>query len=633
LFKESLDPADEDKMGRTATSLKAIWRSLPQGGVLPRETWLRRHDRIVLLVWLHAVAIFFFATARGGVVHGLQEAAIVAAAAAVGGSKRFSRQTRAAAVTLGLVASSAILVHLSQGLIEMHFHFFVVVGVISLYQDWIPFLLAIGFVVVHHGVFGVIDPEAVFNHPAALKAPWKWAAVHGAFVLAESVVLLIAWRVNEKGFRDALTGLVNRSLFEERIRQTLASSKQRSEILSVLFLDLDEFKGVNDDLGHAAGDELLIAVGERLRGCVRGRDTVARLGGDEFGVLLEGSDAAMAAQVCERIFEMLTPPFMLHGKELLVTVSIGVATNAGDPTTEAILRNADVAMYRAKGHGRARYEHFDPGMHARTVSRLETRAELQRALEKEEFVLHYQPIVDLRSHRFIAVEALVRWNHPTRGLIFPTEFISIAEETGQIVAIGGWVIEEACRQMRLWLRHEPAAAGLRLNVNLSPRQLRDPTTADRVAAALTRNDVRPDCLVLEITESALADEFEEETTERVNELKSLGVKIAIDDFGTGYSSLARLGRLRVDSIKIDKSFVDGLLHGPEDSALARAVLRLGNTLGIETTAEGIETTMQLSTLQDLGCALGQGFYLSRPVEPSHIAALLSERETEMAASA
>jgi len=575
-----------------------------------------------------------YSLARGyGLIHGLQEGGVVAVAAALGSSKRLPRQIRAGAATLGLVASSALLIHLSGGLIEMHFHFFVVVGVISLYQDWKPFLLALGFVVLHHGILGVFDATAVFNHPAALRSPWKWAGIHGMFVLAESVVLLIAWRVNERGFRDALTGLVNRALFEDRIRHTLAAAEQRGDELAVLFLDLDEFKGVNDDLGHAAGDELLVAVGDRLRGCIRGRDTAARLGGDEFGILLDGAGPALATDVCERIFLSLREPFMLHGKELLVTVSVGVATNVQHPTTEQILRNADVAMYRAKGNGRARYEHFDPEMHARTVSRLETRAELRRALEQNEFVLHYQPIVDLAAGRIVAVEALLRWIHPTRGLVFPTEFIHIAEDTGQIVEIGGWVIDEACRQMRWWRALEPATAALRLNVNLSPRQLRDPTTIDRVAVALMRNDLDPGHLVLEITESALADDYEAATALQLGQLKELGIRVAIDDFGTGYSSLARLGRLRVDSIKIDKSFIDGLLHGPEESSLARAVLKLGSTLGIETTAEGIETTAQLKTLQDLGCSYGQGFYLSRPVEAKHLPGLLSDRVDEAAASA
>jgi diguanylate cyclase (GGDEF)-like protein len=579
-------------------------------------------------VWLHAAGVFVYALVRGNPpLHSLSESLIVVVAAAVGGSKGLSRSVRAGAATLGLVSASAILTHLSGGLIEMHFHFFVMVGIISLYQDWMPFLLALGFVVAHHGVLGALDPEGVFNHPAAINHPWKWAGIHGGFILAESVVLLIAWRVNERGFRDPLTGLANRLLFEDRINHTLDRANERGGTLAVLFLDLDEFKGVNDNLGHAAGDELLVAAAERIGGCVRGHDTVARLGGDEFAILLDGGDPTSAAEVCERIFEALRRPFVLHGKELLITVSIGVATNADRPTTEGILRNADVAMYRAKGNGRARYENFDPEMHARTISRLEMRAELKRALEHEEFVLHYQPIVDLETDRLVSVEALIRWKHPTRGMIYPLEFITVAEETGQIVEIGAWVIDEACRQLRHWRTQEPGASDLRLNVNLSPRQLRDPTTADRVAAAIWRNGIKPECLVLEITESALADEHEEQTAERLNQLKDLGVKLAIDDFGTGYSSLARLGRLPVDSIKIDKSFVDGLLHGAEDSALARAVLKLGGTLGLETTAEGIETTGQLDTLRSLGCVNGQGFYLSRPMEADQVPALLTERAT------
>jgi diguanylate cyclase len=619
---------------RALDQARHVWRSLPKGGSLPQETWLRRHERIVLLLWLHVVAIALYSLAIGNsLLHTGQEATIVAVAAAFAGRRHIPRYFRASAATVGLVSASAVLVHLSGGLIEMHFHFFVMVGVISLYQDWLPFLLALGFVVVHHGLLGALDPAGVYNHPAAVGNPWKWAGIHGAFVLAESVVLLIAWRMNERGFIDPLTGLANRLLFEDRIEHTLSTAEERGGRMAVLFLDLDEFKGVNDNLGHGAGDELLVAVADRLKGCVRSHDTVARLGGDEFGILLERSNAEAAATICQRIFEVLAQPFVLHGKDLLVTVSIGIATNADKPSTESILRNADVAMYRAKGNGRARFQHFDPEMHKRTVSRLEMRAELQRALAQEEFVLHYQPIVDIETGRVVSVEALLRWNHPTRGLVFPTEFIAIAEETGQIVEIGGWVIDQACRQLRRWRAVESTAAGLRLNVNLSPRQLRDPTTADRVATAILRNEMDPSLLVLEITETALADEYEEETSRRLAELKSLGVKIAIDDFGTGYSSLARLGRLKVDSIKIDKSFVDGLLHGAEESALARAVLKIGGTLGLETTAEGIETTAQLDSLRALGCDFGQGFYLSRPVEADKIAGLLIERSARAAVSA
>ena len=610
---------------RLSGAARHLWRSLPKGGSLPQETWLRRHDRIVLLVWLHAGGVFVYALVRGNSpLHSLQETSIIAAAAVIGGSRGVRRPIRAGAATLGLVSASAVLTHLSGGLIEMHFHFFVMVGVISLYQDWMPFLLALGFVIGHHGILGALDPRGVFNHPAAINHPWKWAGIHGAFILAESVVLLIAWRVNERGFRDPLTSLANRLLFEDRIKHTLMHANERSGSLAVLFLDLDEFKGVNDNLGHSAGDELLVTVAQRLRACVRGHDTIARLGGDEFAILLDGGDAVSAGEVCERIFEALRTPFNLHGKELLVTASIGVATNSDHPTTEAILRNADVAMYRAKGNGRARFEHFDPEMHERTISRLEMRADLNRALEREEFVLHYQPIIDLESQTLVSLEALIRWRHPTRGLIYPAEFIAIAEETGQIVDIGAWVLDEACRQMRHWRSEFRAASDLRINVNVSPRQLKDPATAQRVAAAMWRNGLNPGCLVLEITESALADEYEAQTTERLRELKDLGVKLAIDDFGTGYSSLARLGRLPVDSIKIDKSFVDGLLHGPEDSALARAVLKLGGTLGLETTAEGIETTEQMGVLRNLGCVNGQGFYLSRPIEADQIPWLLSE---------
>ena len=384
------------------------------------------------------------------------EASIVAGATLAATSPKLNRKMRAVAATLGLFSSSAILVHLSGGLIEMHFHFFVMVAVVSLYQDWLPFLLGIGYVMIHHGFIGWLAPADVFNHPAAINQPWKWALIHAMFISAESTALLIAWRLGEEGFEDTLTKLPNSTLLVDRVAHALANSRRHGHNISVAFLDLDDFKTVNDTLGHHSGDQLLAAVAGRLTDCLRDADTAARLGGDEFALLLEATDETEATIVAERIQSSLREPFEIEGHEVSVQASIGIS-RSGPDTEDAgeLMRNADTAMYAAKGKGKARYECFSPSMHRDASKRMQVAAELKRATRDQELALQYQPIVDLHTGEIGAVEALVRWEHPNRGLMLPIDFIPVAEETGLIVDVGAYVLRNACQQARLWQQQFP----------------------------------------------------------------------------------------------------------------------------------------------------------------------------------
>jgi diguanylate cyclase (GGDEF)-like protein/PAS domain S-box-containing protein len=431
-----------------------------------------------------------------------------------------------------------------------------------------------------------------------------------------------------RAFHDALTGLPNRSLFTDRVGHALARRVREPGRIAVLFLDVDDFKTVNDSLGHAAGDELLVAIAKRLDDCLRGGDTAARLGGDEFAILLEDvSEPDEAAGVAERVIESLRPPFDIDGKRTFVYASIGIATSTGTPgeRAEELLRNADVAMYIAKRRGKGGHEFFEPDMHLAALKRLELKAELQQALERDEFVIHYQPAVDLASGRITGVEALVRWDHPERGLVPPLDFIPLAEETGLIVPIGGWVLREACRQAREWQQSHKGGPDLSVGVNLSGRQLQDASVVAEVQAALEASGLPPHSLILEITETVLLQDAEA-AAGTLGELKKLGVQLAIDDFGTGYSSLGYLDRFPVDIVKIAKPFIDGVAHGPDESAVAAAMITLGGTLGLKTVAEGIEDADQLAELRALACDQGQGFYLARPVAADGVDVLLSAGE-------
>ncbi|MFL5885067.1 MAG: putative bifunctional diguanylate cyclase/phosphodiesterase [Thermoleophilaceae bacterium] len=424
-----------------------------------------------------------------------------------------------------------------------------------------------------------------------------------------------------QAFNDPLTGLANRALLLDRLEHALARAKRNGTEVSIIFLDLDRFKLVNDSLGHAAGDELLVAVAERVHGSLRQAETAARLGGDEFAVLLEGETSASdAVRVARRIDDALRAPFTLHDREVTVTASIGIAS--GDGSAQDLLRDADVAMYRAKARGRGRYEVFEPGMHAEILQRLELEADIQRALDRDEFVLHYQPIVELGSERIVGLEALVRWMHPQRGLVPPGDFIAISEETGLVLPIGAWVLREACRQAAVWQAEIPLEAPLTISVNLSGRQLQQPTLAGEVREALGESRLAPGTLMLELTETVLMQDSEGAVAQ-LRELKELDILVAVDDFGTGYSSLRYLKSFPIDVLKVAKPFVDELANPEERGVLARAIVELSRNLGLGSIAEGIESSEQAARLRELGCAYGQGFLFARPLDAAAVTALLA----------
>lgn len=429
---------------------------------------------------------------------------------------------------------------------------------------------------------------------------------------------------HHKAFHDNLTGLPNRDLFLDRLRQALDRSSRDRVLRAVLFLDLDNFKVINDSLGHKAGDELLKVVAGRLRACLRPADTAARLGGDEFVVLLDGvTGVGDATRVAERIAEAVVRPIELGERQVVVGASVGIALTADhESQPEVVLRNADVAMYEAKKEGKGRTKVFDPGMFAQALRRLELGNDLRRAIEQEELRLYYQPKVLLGTDSITGVEALVRWEHPERGLILPNEFIPLAEETGVIVPLGWWVLREACRRAREWGEQYPAALPLGMSVNVSVKQFQQPDLVRGLAGILQEVGLEPSRLQLEITESMVMEDTEY-AAGLLRELKGLGVKLAVDDFGTGYSSLSLLRRFPLDELKIDKEFVDGLGQIDQDEAIVRLVIDLSHALGLEAVAEGVETVEQLARLREMGCDQAQGYYFWESLTGEEAAALLA----------
>lgn len=414
---------------------------------------------------------------------------------------------------------------------------------------------------------------------------------------------------------DALTGLPNRSLFTERLRHAMRRAARHPEdLFAVLFLDLDRFKDVNDNLGHFAGDELLRAVARRLEACLRPEDTVARLSGDEFAILLESiTEASDAGRVAERIEEALSFPINLAGSEVITSASMGIVTSSmAHDQPEQLLRSADMAMYRAKAAGRARYEMFDRTMHTDALARLQLETDLRRAVELGEFRLHYQPLVSLKTGRITGLEALVRWEHPSRGLVHPGDFIPIAEETGLIVPMGRWVLDEACRRMKEWQESHPRTEPLTIGVNLSAKQFSQPDIVDQIGSAVSASGINPRTLRIEITESAIIDKGTS-SANVLQKIRDLGVQIYLDDFGTGYSSLSYLHGLPIDAIKIDRAFVSNMDTDEKNLRLVRTILTLAEIVGVRAEAEGISTAEQLRELRSLNCEQGQGYLFSAPI--------------------
>ena len=707
------------------------------------------------ILWAHVVCLPLFSLSQGLAVGASIGGAIpVALAATAGTLPAAGRRARSVAVVLGLLTSSAVLVNAWGGQIEAHFHFFVMIAVLALYEDWLPFGVAVGYVVLQHGAFGGVSPESVYNHDGN---PWGWAAVHGGFVLAAGAASMVTWRLNEdmrsrmdaahrharetserfqlafhsgasgmaliapdghymsvnralceitgyseqellarsfhdithaddlatdvdhqqallegavdvyetekrylhrdghevwvriavtaargargevlyfisqaqdvttrrrfehelthRALHDPLTGLPNRALFLDRLRHALVRSRRHGDSIAILFVDLDRFKLVNDGMGHTAGDEVLQQAAKRLSAVARAEDTVARFGGDEFTMICEGAGSEDACQIAGRVLEAFVRPFAAEGRELHLSASVGIRVGeVGSESPDSLLRDADTALYAAKQHGRARFELFDPDAPA-SIDMLATEQALRLAMRHGELCLHYQPEVDLETRRITAVEALVRWQHPERGLVPPGEFIPAAEESGLIVPMGEWILREACSQLAAWRRAGTVDSRVRVAVNVSARQLSHPALPSTVSAALAGAELGSTVLCLEITESAIIHDTEVALA-NLKAIKRQGVAIALDDFGVGFSSLSQIRELPpVDVIKVDRSFTAGLGTNQSDSAVVNAVLSLTRSLGLTAVAEGVETESQLGLLRRLGCDVGQGLYFARPQPP------------------
>ena len=729
---------------RISTAAERLVAALPRTGSLPEEEWRRRHGVIVTVLWLHVPGIVVYGLFQGvGLGHLLTEVAPISVMAGIASSTRVSRRVRVVMTSIGLITSSAVIVHFSGGVIEAHFHFFVIVALISVYYDWLPFLVAIAYTALHHGIIGNLVPNAVYDHPSAIARPWLWAGIHAGFVLAASAATLLTWRMNEEDHKraeeaieslsrrnelilnsagegifgldrsgdvtfvnpaatrmlghaqvelegrsmhgvvhhilpdrrpcredecpvaatlrgegprhgnevyrrpdgtlfpieylatpikaetdtvgavvtfrditdrkDSLTGLEGRAWFIDRTAESLARAARHGTRVALFFIDVDRFKLINDSMGHAAGDEVLVAVAGRLEACLRAYDSVARFGGDEFVVLCEDlSTEVEAAVIAQRIMQTFETPLALSNGEVFASISVGIAMpSTAEVEPEALVRDADAAMYRAKRRGGRSYEIFDEAMRAHAETQLWMENALHRAIEGDELRLLYQPIVELATGRIVGAEALVRWEHPERGVLTPDSFIPMAEDTGLIVPIGEWVMMEACRQALAWQHQVSTSRPLRMSVNLSARQLTHRDLARTVGETLEAVGLDPSVLILEVTESAVMEDTEM-AIGVLRQLKALGVGLAIDDFGTGYSSLAYLQRFPVDILKIDRSFV-GALHTPEGRAIVEASITLAHALGLTDVAEGVETLEQVAYLRKLRCDTAQGYHFARPM--------------------
>ena len=593
--------------------VRRLAAQLPQGRLLPDAVWRRRHHSITVLLWLHVPALLAFAIVRGyGVVHSTSEMLLVISLAVVASVPRLGRGARSSAAALGLVACSALLIHFWEGQSEGHFHFFVVVSLLILYQDWLPFLIAVGFVVLHHGVLGSAMPDTVYGSEAAAAHPWSWALIHGAFILAASAANIVSWRATEQLLRDPLTGLAGRAIMYDRLRLGLRRAHRRSLHAGVIFLDLDRFKVLNDSLGHAAGDRVLVTASERLRDAVRANDTAVRFGGDEFVIVCEDlRDTDEAVAVAERLIAALRTPYFVDGHEIVLTVSAGIAVGGrgDDRSAEDLMRDADAAMYRAKETGKDRYVVFGEEMRTRALTRLADEVDLRHALRRGELHLRYEPQFALGSGRVRALEALVHWQHPTRGLLTPREFMALADETGMVIPIGEWALAEACRQLAVW-RGAGAAPGLVMSMNVSAHQLGDTGFTATVQQALRAGGLEARALCLEIPEAAVMDD-PAGTITALDRLRAIGVRLALDGFGTGHLSMSCLRELRFDTLKLNRVYVRDLAQ-PGGEAVLRGIVDMAHALASDVTAKGVATGSQLRALRAIGCDAAQGPLLARP---------------------
>jgi len=621
--------------GRGLARAAAGW--LPHGRTLPEASWRARHRAVVVLLLLHAVLF-----AVWGLIAALPAWAVVsnvavpALGAYAASRPHLPRGVRSGVAATTAMLTSAIVVHLMHGSIEAHFHFFAMIPIIALYEDWVPFGLAVLVVLLHHGVAGTIDPKSVYDHSDAWRHPWRFAVIHAVFFGSACIGAIINWRLHEKArdaettlaakmhhqaHHDQLTGLPNRVALLERGELLLAQAEEHGAPVAVLLIDLDRFKEINDVLGHASGDVLLAQVGPLMATAVRDSDVLARLGGDEFAAVLSHADEATAVAVANRLLELLAQTVEIDDITLQVDGSIGiaVATPGTGATIDGLLRQADIAMYAAKS-ARSGHTVFHSDQDKSTRERLGLLTELRQAMARNEIELHYQPKMALPTMELIGVEALARWQHPTRGLLGPYEFIPLAESTGIIVPLTLHVLEMALAQLATWRGdgHDFTVA-----VNLSPRCLAEPDLVGDVTARLAQYGVPASRLELEITENTLASD-PERALATLTQLHVAGVQISIDDFGTGYSSMSYLKRLPVSELKVDRQFVAGMLVNPEDDVLVRSVVDLGHNLGLTVVAEGVEDEATLSALDLAGCDVVQGFHLGRPMPAENFPKWLRE---------
>jgi diguanylate cyclase (GGDEF)-like protein/PAS domain S-box-containing protein len=748
-----------------------------------------RHRVLRLVLWLHVpvltgVALLTressthaghagLATGHSGVHASLIWLMIAAVAVCAALASRVrTRRGGAVTVSTGLMLAAAALVHAGGGLTDLHFHFFVVLGLISLYQDWLPFVLSVALVAAHHVLTGIVTPELLYSDPRAAQYPVRWAVMHAAFVLAMCAVQVAYWRFardaqqetdqvraeaeralrqseerhralvqdscdviavigvdgtvtsvspavepvtghraedvvgteyralvhpddldgilavtpgsgaqnraevrlryadgtwhwhdvtlrdlsdhpaiegivahhrdisDRRAFQerlaheashDSLTELVNRPAFLRGTQEVLAATSHEGQRAAILFLDLKGFKPINDTYGHEAGDLALAAVAEKLRRCVLGSDIVGRLGGDEFAVTLTNiSTAENAIVVAQRILSELALPCSIMDQTIVVGGSIGIAVSDPDVGIDELLRRADTAMYRAKRDRTPGWMLYVDGMHGHDVRANALEDDLSRAVEAGQLRLRYQPIVGMEDGRLLELEALVRWQHPRRGLLAPADFLPLAEQVGLIGGIGDWVLETACREVTRWQARMPEGRRLGLSVNISPHQLTDRSFAWSVASILQRTGFDPHDLTLELSEGALGDD--PRAVEQLTTLNDRGVRIALDDFGSGNSSLEHLSELPVDVLKLDRRYVSRLDGTPHGSAVAQAVIRLGAILHLDIVAKGIETPAQADELSLLGCPTGQGYHICGPLDPEAIDLLLDRPGTMMVRS-
>ena len=624
------------------TVLGSIGGWFPRGSTLPESEWRIRPRAVTWLLQFHTVEFAVASVVKGlPLTDVLTNVGVPALGAFAASRGSLSRAARGGIASVSLMLSSAVVVHLMNGSIEGHFHFFVMIPVVALYEDWVPFGLAVGVVLIHHGVIGTLAPTAVYDHRGAIEHPWRWAFVHAFFFATACVGAIINWKLHEsarsaeqsltarvrhQAHHDALTGLPNRVQLLEHAATLLSDPSLRGEPLSVLLVDLDRFKDVNDVLGHASGDVLLSRVGPLMAGAVRDNDILCRLGGDEFAAVLPRCDEATAVAVAKRLLELISVTMDIDGVLLNVEASVGIAVTQqfGDGDIDTLLQHADIAMYTAK-RARCGYQVYEADQDTATRERLNLLGEMRQALLRDEFVLHYQPKMTLPDNQLIGVEALARWNHPTRGLLSPGEFIPVAESTGLIVPFTLHILRMALQQVAQWQEGE---VPLSVAVNLSPRCLAEVDLPEQILAMLAAYGVAPSLLELEITENTLAHD-PDRALATLTELHDAGIRISIDDFGTGYSSMSYLKRLPVSELKVDRSFVMGMLSNLDDGILVRSVVDLGHNLGLVVVAEGVEDQETLEALAAVGCDIAQGYHLARPMGVEAFDSWRAERTAQL----